>query len=34
MWITRDELLGWNPASDVAKRYPPRAGGPGAKGAK
>ena len=23
MWITKDELLNWQPASDVAKPYPP-----------
>jgi hypothetical protein len=26
MWITREELLGWNPQQDVAKPYPPRGG--------
>ena len=24
MWLSLDELLTWNPQSDVAKPYPPR----------
>jgi NADH-quinone oxidoreductase subunit I len=32
MWLAMDELLTWNPQSDVAKPYPPKgasAGNPG-----
>jgi NADH-quinone oxidoreductase subunit I len=25
LWLSRDELLGWNPLRDVAKPYPPKA---------
>ena len=28
MWLKMDELLTWRPQSDVAKPYPPKAGGP------
>jgi NADH-quinone oxidoreductase subunit I len=27
MWITKEELLTWNPQSDVAKPYPVPGGG-------
>ncbi|MBL8325180.1 MAG: 4Fe-4S binding protein [Rubrivivax sp.] len=30
MWIGKEELLNWQPASDAAKRYPPRPGTTGA----
>ncbi|MBL8343425.1 MAG: 4Fe-4S binding protein [Rubrivivax sp.] len=30
MWIGKEELLNWQPASDAAKRYPPRPGAAGA----
>ena len=26
MWLSLDELLTWNPQSDVAKPYPPKGG--------
>ena len=26
MWLKMDELLTWNPQSDVAKPYPPKGG--------
>jgi NADH-quinone oxidoreductase subunit I len=29
MWIAKEELLTWNPQSDVAKRYPGPGAGPG-----
>ena len=29
MWLKMDELLTWNPQSDVAKPYPPRRARPG-----
>jgi NADH-quinone oxidoreductase subunit I len=32
MWITRDELLNWNPTRDVAKPYPARGADPGTRG--
>lgn len=33
MWLKKEELLGWQPARDAAKPYPPRAGGAdGARG--
>jgi NADH-quinone oxidoreductase subunit I len=32
MWIKMDELLGWQPASDVAKPYPPAPAKPRARG--
>ena len=35
MWLKKEELLGWQPARDAAKPYPPRAGGAdGADGAR
>lgn len=29
MWLTRDEMLGWQPQRDAAKHYPGSAGDPG-----
>lgn len=28
MWLTMEEMLTWNPQSDVAKPYPPKGGAP------
>jgi NADH-quinone oxidoreductase subunit I len=30
MWLTLEEMLSWQPASDVAKPYPPKSGPGGA----
>lgn len=32
MWLTMEEMLTWNPQSDVAKPYPPKGGAPLSRG--